>query len=141
VVDLQLGVRSLSDADEVAAALGAAGFPRVEDVTRDNPHPEVAGGTEPADWSKRFHGSADPGRAVNLHVRVVGSPGWRTALLLRDWWRADEAERSAYLGEKLRLAGAAGSTAEYADAKEAWFGTAVDRAIAWSQSSGWAPPG
>ncbi|GAA4355379.1 dephospho-CoA kinase [Angustibacter luteus] len=141
VVDLQLGVRSLADADEVVVALAAAGFPRVVGVTRDNPHAVLESAADPAVWSKRFHANADPGRAVNLHVRVVGSPGWRAALLLRDWWRADAVERSAYQGEKQRLAAATDSAAEYADAKEAWFAVAVDRAVAWGRRSGWAPPG
>ena len=51
----------------------------------DSPKP---GRPDPAAWSKRLHGNADPGRPVNVHVRVAGSPGWRFALCFRDWLTA-----------------------------------------------------
>ena len=138
VIDLQLGVRSLTDADALAQALGSAGYLLVPDAGQDNVHPAVD--PDPGHWTKRFHGGADPGRVVNLHVREVGGPGWRTALLLRDWWRADAAERSAYEGEKLRLAALGLESRAYAEAKEPWFGAAVPRALAWAERTGWSPP-
>jgi dephospho-CoA kinase len=57
--------------------------------------------------AKRYHGGADPARRVHLHVRALGSPGWRFALLFRDWLRAVPEERAAYLAAK-RAAVAAG---------------------------------
>ncbi len=84
VIDLQVGVRSLADADapEFVEALGRSGFPRVPDSTGDN-------GKDGTEWPKRFHGSADPGRVVHVHVREVDGPGYRWALDFRDWLRAD----------------------------------------------------
>ena len=35
--------------------------------------------------------NADPGRAVNCHVRPEASPAWREALTFRDRLRADDA--------------------------------------------------
>lgn len=102
VIDLQLAVASPDDSDDrdgtddLAADLAAGGFPA---------SPEHA----PA----RLHVNADPGRAVDLHVRAVGSPGWRTALLLRDWRRADATEPS--------------------------LDPAVARAEAWAERTGWTP--
>lgn len=122
VIDLQLGVDSLAEADGFRDALQDAGFPWRPDVDRDNPTPP---GTP---WPKRYHGSADPGRPVHLHVREIGSPGWRYALLVRDWLRADPAARADYLDLKLRAA-----------AKEPWFDGAAARAQEWAVSSGWAP--
>jgi len=134
VIDLQLGVDSLTDADAVADQLGQAGFPVVAGNTTDSVHPAVD--PEVRHWAKRFHGSADPGRVVNLHVREVDGPGWRTALLLRDWWRAQPAERAVYENEKRRLAGLGLGTTEYAAAKEPWFADALPRAMAWAQRTG-----
>lgn len=139
VIDLQLGVASLEDADAIAGALGAAGFPLVDRAATDTQHPEVDGGRNPASWAKRFHAAADPGRLVNLHVRVVDSPGWRTALLLRDWWRAVPPERTSYERLKRELATRTSSRQEYGAAKEPSFVPAVERALAWAADTGWAP--
>src|SRR5699024_9964293 len=85
VLDLQVGVADLAAADQLADALARAGFPPVPGHWFDSPKDGLA---QPgAVWDKRFHANADPGRAVNLHVRVAGGPGWRYALLCRDWLR------------------------------------------------------
>ncbi len=130
VIDLQLGVDTLADADAVSAALTQAGFPVVAGNVTDDVHAEVE--PDPLRWGKRFHGGADPGRVVHLHVREVGGPGWRTALLLRDWWRAVPAELAAYEAEKRRLAALGLSATDYAAAKEPWFAQALPRALAWA---------
>ena len=76
--------RDLAAADRIAPLLAEAGFPRWPGIISDNPKPAHP---DPADWGKRLHGNADPGRPVNLHVRAAGSPGWRYALCFRDWLR------------------------------------------------------
>ena len=134
VVDLQLGVRRLADVDApaVVAALDDAGFPRPGATAEDN----AKDGTS---WPKRFLAGADPGRMVNVHVREVGSPGWRWALQFRDWMRADPPARAEYAAEKQRLAGLTASVDEYAEAKEPWFDAVHERAQAWAVQSGWEP--
>ncbi len=136
VVDLQVGVRSLADADrpEFVEAMAAAGFPRVEGNAADR-------GKDERPWPKRFHGSADPARVAHVHVREVGSPGWEFALLFRDWLSAVAGERDAYAATKTDLAGGLATSEEYAEAKEPWFDAAWGRARAWAEASGWAPPG
>lgn len=136
VIDLQLGVDSLADADQLVPALNRAGYVLVSAAGHDNPHPAL----DPvaSHWSKRFYGGADPGRVVNLHVRDVRGPGWRLALLMRDWWRADATARSAYEGEKRRLAGLGLDGAAYAAAKEPWFAAAMPQALAWADRAQWA---
>lgn len=116
VIDLQVGVRSLGDADdpEFVAAMRAAAYLLVPDNTGDSPH-------GPGDWSKRYYGGCDPGRVVHVHVRVVGSPGWQWALEFRDRLRADANVRADYLAEKRRLAATHATSEAYAVAKEAWF--------------------
>ena len=140
VIDLQLSVPDLAAADTLAPVLAAAGFPRVPGITSDVPK-----ASQPAseDWGKRFHANADPGRAVNLHVRAAGSPGWRFALCFRDWLRAEPAAARDYLALKRRLAelhAGDASTAGYAADKEAWFAAAEDPMERWARRSGWAPP-
>lgn len=135
VIDLQLGVSSLTDADDLRDALGDAGFPVRPDVDRDRPTPPGA-----APWPKRFHRAADPGRCVHLHIREVGSPGWRYALLIRDWLRADPSACAEYLAlERRAQAGAAGDPSRYVEAGWPWFDTASPRAEQWAVSSGWVP--
>jgi dephospho-CoA kinase len=139
VIDLQLGVASLADADADAVrdALQDAGFPWHPRIDHDNPKPPGS----PV-WPKRVHGSADPGRPVNLHIREVGSPGWRYALLFRDWLRADAAARAEYLAVKRTAAErCAGDpdAARYVEVKEPWFDAAWGRVEAWAATSAWVP--
>jgi dephospho-CoA kinase len=113
----------------------AAGAPRL--VDHDNAKPPGS----PV-WPERIHGSADPGRPVNLHIREVGSPGWRYALLLRDWLRTDAAARAEYLAVKRTAAerGAGDPDADrYVELKEPWFDAAAERAGAWAATSAWVP--
>ena len=136
VIDLQVAVPRLSDADgpEFVKALADKGFPRFEGKDQDTVHPWAL---DPAGWTKRFHANADPGRLAHVHVRQADGPGWRYALLFRDWLRAEAAERDAYAERKRRWAEAFATTAEYAEAKEPWFGEAFARADAWARHTGW----
>ena len=139
VLDLQLTVDSLDQADRLEAALAAAGFPRPEGRWQDLPRPA---GDDPARWLKRFHANADPGQAVNLHVRVRDLPNWRWSLLVRDWLIADRTAFAEYRDLKQAVAAryADDPTAlRYAEAKEPWFGYAHDRAGAWAAATGWRP--
>ena len=141
IIDIQLAVADLATADRIAPLLAAAGFPLWHGVLADNPKPSHP---DPADWAKRLHGNADPGRPVNLHVRLAGSPGWQFALCFRDWLRDDAAARSDYLAEKRRVAAlhrVDKSTAGYAADKEAWFTEHAAAGMdAWVQRTGWQPP-
>jgi dephospho-CoA kinase len=141
VLDLQLRVRGLAEADRMAPALAAAGFPRFPGVWQDTP---TAADPDPAHWQKRLHGAADPGRAANIHVRADGSPAARYALAFRDWLRADPDARQAYQAEKRRLAAlhaSDGATAGYAAGKEPWFTAVAEPGLAaWLGTSGWRAP-
>lgn len=137
VVDLQVGVRRLTDADEpdFVSALAEKGFPRVLPVEADGPGPERR---DPARWRGRFHEGADPGRPVDVHVRELDGPAWRDALLVRDWLRADARVRAEYAEHKAALAAACATTGEYAAARERWLVAALPRAQAWARHTGWA---
>lgn len=140
VIDLQVGVASLADADALLDPLGEAGLPVVPNIDRDRPHPADA---DPADWRKRLCASADPARWATVHLRVVDSPGWRYALLFRDWLRAEPEAVTEYGAMKQELAAtyASRTTGEYADAKEPWFDAAWPRMTEWADRTGWTPPG
>jgi dephospho-CoA kinase len=140
IIDLQVAVSGLEAADKAAPLLAAAGYPLVPGATADTPQPTDP---DPGQWLKRFHANADPGRPVNLHVRVAGSPGWRYALMFRDWLRDDDAARSLYETHKAALARtfAGSGSSKYSEAKEPWFtDVAWPRMSAWAKATGWEPP-
>lgn len=141
VIDLQVTVPDLEVAATIAPLLAAAGFPAVRDVESDTPKPNAP---DPAAWLKRFHANADPCRAVNVHVRAAGSPGWRFALMFRDWLRNDPSALRLYAAHKADLAARhadSGTTSSYAEAKEPWFtDVAWPQMAAWAEATGWEPP-
>ncbi len=124
VLDFQLGVRSLAEADELAESLTRAGFPALgiaDDTVKHG---------DPEDWKKRLHAGADPKRRVNLHVRVEGGPAWEWAIRFRDWLRADESARREYEALKLELARRHAKDTDgfaYGEAKEPWMNAAAAR--------------
>ncbi|WP_040160977.1 dephospho-CoA kinase [Mobilicoccus massiliensis] len=136
VIDLQIGVRSLKDADEpeFVAALAGAGFPRVEDYRMDHPTEDLP---DPSLWVKRYHGSCDPGQVTHLHVRELSSAGWQYALLFRDWLRGNENARGEYEQVKNDLFDRHSSTDDYVEAKKAWFAEVWPRIKDWGQRTGW----
>jgi dephospho-CoA kinase len=96
LVELLLGVASAAEAAVLRGPLAEVGFVI-----------ERAG-----------YASADPGRPARVDVHEVDSPGWRSALLMRDWLRAQPQARAVYADDP--------ATREAA-------------AAAWGASSGWAP--
>jgi dephospho-CoA kinase len=136
VIDLQLTVATLDDADALAEPLGRAGFPVLPAFTRDTPK---ATDPDPEHWRKRTHAGADPGRWANLHLRAVGSPGWRYALLFPAWLRADDAARAEYEAMKRETATRFADIPSYGSGKDPWFDQADARAEAWAADTGWAP--
>jgi dephospho-CoA kinase len=136
VIDLQIAVRRLSDADapEFVKALTDIGFPRSEGNNEDTVH---SWAPDPSSWLKRFHGSSDPGRVAHVHVREHGSAGWESALLFRDWLVAHPTEADRYADLKRALAPTEATIADYSIAKEPWIARALDRARVWARHTGW----
>ncbi|NIH84171.1 dephospho-CoA kinase [Amycolatopsis granulosa] len=134
VLDLQVTVSTLEQADEFADVLSEGGFLRAAGEWWDDPQ----GGGRP--WPKRFHYGADPGRPVNVHVRSTATPAWRLALLFAAWLRANPAERDAYAAVKAELARAHAqdcSVDGYAEEKQGWVNAAFTRAEEWAERTGW----
>lgn len=138
VIDVQVGVRDLSvlDRPEWRERISDGGFPRAEgewwDLVRGD------GGATRA--RKHFHGSADPGRIVHMHVREIDSPAWRLALLFRAWFTTDAEAHLEYRALKRQLVGRGLTATEYAKEKEPYFERATERAEAWAKRTEWRMP-
>jgi dephospho-CoA kinase len=132
-LDVQVVVAGLAGAVQLADDLIGAGLVRRHGRWWDN----ARDGTV---WDKAVATNADPGRAVNCHIRPADSPAWREALLLRDWLRAHPSGVVDYAQLKHRLAAQRwDSTDAYAQAKTPFIRSALDRAEQWAQSTGWRP--
>jgi dephospho-CoA kinase len=148
-IDIQVTVESLAVADELAAALRSAGYPRIDDVSSDAAKLDARSTAErydhsddPTLWHKRLHASADPGRPTFVHLRVDGWPNQQFALLFVDWLNANPEVRDEYLAVKRRAEQAAapdGDIERYLAVKEPWFSEAYRRAWDWADKSGWRP--
>jgi dephospho-CoA kinase len=142
VIDMQVTVASLDDADELAESLTSAGYVH-RPITHDEGKPaarstvaEFDNADDESLWQKRIHASADPGRPTLVHLRVDGWPNQQFALLFVDWLAANRDAREHYLAVK-RDAEQAGDIASYLAAKEPWFTDAYRQAWAWADASGW----
>jgi dephospho-CoA kinase len=97
VLDLQVVVADLDAAVRLAEDLLDAGLVRQEGEWWDSAED---GGR----LLKAMAMNADPGRAVNCHVRPEASPAWREVLAFRDRLRAEPAVAAEYAQLKRRLA-------------------------------------
>jgi len=141
VIDIQVGVRRLADADQTAfeAALTRAGYLVRHDNRSDTPHPA---GADLAGWEKRYYSGCDPEQVVHVHVREIGSPGYVFALAFRDWLRAEPAARTAYGAEKRRVAALeVTGNGDYTSAKEPYFEVTFAQVQEWIGRSGWTERG
>jgi GrpB-like predicted nucleotidyltransferase (UPF0157 family) len=140
ILDLQVSVRDLAEA--VAAfgvPLARLGYRR-RSFNRD--HVPAGDSSDPSLWAKRFWERRDhPGGDVNLHVRVVGSPNERLALLFRDWLRAHPLAVAAYSSFKLTLAAAVGDLEAYTEIKDPVVDLVVAAADGWARDVDWRPHG
>lgn len=138
VIDLQIAVASWADAEAVSEQLADAGFPFCPGIDHDTPQ---AAGLDPEQWRKRTHVSADPGRAVDLHVRVAGNANWRWGLLFPAWLRADPQARADFERVK-RAAARFAAEADHdrsATTEQPWFAEALPAAEKWAEATGWRP--
>lgn len=123
VIDLQLLVADLEAARELAPRLAQLGYPGHDGFDHLG-----EGRTE----AKRFHANADPGRAVNLHIRTEDSAGAVFAREFLQLLRNDARERARYEQLKRDLAKDHAGNAQcdvYAEAKEPYFLTMRRRLI------------
>jgi len=144
ILDLQLSVWDLDEAaaafDEPLAGLGYDRPGRGPAYERD--HVPAGDESDPALWAKRYwRRRGHPNGDVNLHVRVVGSPNERLALLFRDYLRAHPAAIAAYSEFKRVLAGTVGGLEPYTEVKDPVVDVVVAAAADWTGQVEWQPHG
>lgn len=138
VLDLQLSVVDLEAAErDFMAPLAKLGFAfkpyRGDHVPADS-------ADSPDDWAKRFWSRRDhPGDDANLHVRRVGSPNERLALLFRDWFRAHPDAVPGYAVFKQTLARRVADIEGYTDVKDPVVDLVIGIAADWVRKTGWRP--
>ena len=101
IIDLQVTVASLEDADRLAPAFQQAGYTATPYRLDHQPAGDAG---DPCLWEKRLWQSPPGARRVNLHVRVAGWPNQRYALLFRNYLRAHPHAAAAYARLKRGLA-------------------------------------
>lgn len=136
VIDIQMTVRQIEPA--VEEALKSVGYQRAEHLTQDHMPP---GSSEPtSEWVKWVFTEPPDQRRTNVHVRLLGRPNQRYALLFRDYLRAHPATAAAYGRVKRALA------ARHPDDKDAYYAVKdpvcdiiIGGAEAWAAATGWKP--
>jgi GrpB-like predicted nucleotidyltransferase (UPF0157 family) len=129
IIDIQIGVERLSE--DVVSSMEAHGFEFVAQNTSDHvPDGEIAA---PDDWKKLyFRGISERGRC-HVHVRQLGCPNHRYALLFRDYLR--EHPQAALTVERIKRE-LARLHADDADAYYAVKDPAYD--LVWQAAGAWA---
>lgn len=113
IVDILLAVPDSADEQAYVPALEAAGY--------------VLRAREPEWFEHRLF--SGPDADINLHVFAAGAAEIDRMLLFRDWLRANDADRAAYLQVKRDLAGRTWRHVQhYADAKTAIVEQVIARA-------------
>lgn len=89
--------------------------------------------------SKLVYAPPVGGRAVNIHVRMLGGAGARFTLLCRDYLRADDAARDAWGAFKLRLARSVTDIFDYGQIKTPATEVLMLAAARWADEADWTP--
>lgn len=135
VIDIQVSVAALDD-DRIAKGflnLGAG----ATDITADHV-PAGEGNSTAVAWEKRYFRAPASWRPTHLHVRAIGRPNQRYALLFRDYLRDSPAAASAYAQVKLALARLhPDDVTAYYDVKDPVCDVVMDAAERWAADVGW----
>ena len=130
VIDIQVTVARLADADPLAAA----GF-RAQPFLRDHVPPGAV--DDEREWSKRFFNLPDDERRGNVHIRVDGRANQRYPLLFRDYLRAHPSAAEAYGRLKVSLAKELADAESYPDVKDPACDLIWIAAEDWAAATGW----
>jgi len=96
---------------------------------------------EPDRWLKLLASPSRDERRVHVHVRVLGSPNERFALLFRDFMRANDDARDAWALFKIELAKIAPTVQDYVEVKDPATDVVIVVAERWASDVGWKPHG
>lgn len=104
--------------------------------------PEPWNNLEPAagqNWPKMVFAPPVGARTTNIHIRTVGSPTARIALLFRDYLRTDPAQVRWWSELKIAAADATTDLAGYGRIKYAAWQELMEVAEVWAAETGWEP--
>jgi GrpB-like predicted nucleotidyltransferase (UPF0157 family) len=142
IIDIQVAVADLSLA-ELEPGMTAIGLqaPPPGQPREDHVPAWQTDVSDPADWRKLFffRSGSDESRRANVHVRVLGKPNQRYALLFRDYLRTHPAATAAYAALKRKLAALSPRLDIYADAKDPVCDIIIAAAEDWAAQTGWQP--
>ncbi|MGI8416733.1 MAG: GrpB family protein [Nakamurella sp.] len=97
-------------------------------------------GVDGTECPKRVFAPPPGGRSVNIHIRPIGSPTARYALLFRDFLRVDPANRRTWGAFKTRLAESpANDPTGYGQVKSSVQPLLMAGAESWATSADWTP--
>ncbi len=136
IIDVQVTVAALEPFEPLRDAFALAGYTLRPEIFRDHFPPGVTG--PDAAWEKRMARPPTTQRATNLHVRVLGRPNQRYAVLFRDYLRAHPAAAAAYAAVKRTLARYhAADIDAYVTIKDPVCDVIMSAAEDWAAKSGW----
>ena len=133
VIDVQISVTELDP--RLASQVVRLGFVAPEGLWSDHRPPEANG--PDTDWAKLFFMQAPGERRTNIHVRVVGRPNQRFALLFRDYLVAHPPAAAAYGRLKRHLAASIDDVEQYTVVKDPVVDLIHFAATAWAERLGW----
>ncbi|MEY4751902.1 MAG: hypothetical protein RIQ60_4116 [Pseudomonadota bacterium] len=135
VLDIQVTVAALDR--EVADRMLSLGCVQLAGVWRDHRPPGANGPDQ--DWQKMFFREPHGERRVHVHVRELGRPNQRYALLFRDFLRAHPPMAAAYGALKQRLAAVLEQEDDYSDVKDPAVDLIYLAAERWAELTFWRP--
>lgn len=123
VIDLLVGIRSLSEAPRTIAALTPLGYEYISDL--EFYYPERR-------YLQRLSGGGE--HTHHIHMVQTDTAFWADHILFRDYLRAHPAEVREYAALKRQLAARfRQSREEYTDAKGPFIQAVLERARAWQK--------
>ena len=135
VIDVQVGVGDPADLEPAGDELMRAGY-RVTFPARDHPVPGQP--TDESAWAKLFAVEPIGTRRMHVHVRLVGAPNYRYALLFRDFLRSHPETAQTYAAFKRHAAVLLPDDAStYADLKGPVCDLIFLPALAWAERTAW----
>jgi GrpB-like predicted nucleotidyltransferase (UPF0157 family) len=137
LIDLQITVADLDEAEALTTPLRAAGFRQGTTVEYDAFYGKPA--TDP-ELHKLFMREPESERRTNIHIRELGRFNQRYALLFRDYLRAADDVRAQYELLKRRAAQLFPESIDgYLSLKDPVVHIIYEAAALWAEKTGWGP--
>jgi dephospho-CoA kinase len=143
IIDIQISVADLSLFD--LSHLDGSGYQPVAHNDCDDPFPDACAG--PAGWEKKYARLVrSDQRLAHIHIRQIGNPNHRFALLFRDFLRATPFVRDQYSDFKQTCAKLSqdtsdtGGTGDYLSLKDPFVRLIAHCSEHWATNTGWMVP-